>query len=89
MGIASKVRLNEKEAEMPDKDTRERARHDAEQGKSPSTQAGEFVREEIRHLRDGGHGARSGECQRSAAWRALASILTRRPSPSAQHEKKH
>jgi hypothetical protein len=87
MGIVSKVRLNEKEAEMPDKDAR--ARHDAEQGKSPSTQAGEFVREEIRHVRGVGRGARSGECQRSVAWRALASILTRRPSPSAQHEKKH
>lgn len=89
MGIASKVRLNEKEAGMPDKDTSERARHDAEQGKSPCTQAGEFVREEIRHVRERGHGARSGECQRSVASRAEASILTRRPSPSAQHEKKY
>jgi Family of unknown function (DUF6496) len=44
---------------MPEKNTVERARHDAEQGKSPSTQAGEFVREEIHHVREGVHGARS------------------------------
>jgi uncharacterized protein DUF6496 len=44
---------------MPDKKTRQRARKDARQGKSPSTQAGEFVHEEIRHVREGKHGARS------------------------------
>jgi hypothetical protein len=44
---------------MPDKETIERAHHDAEQGKSASTQAGEFVREEIHHVREGKHGARS------------------------------
>jgi hypothetical protein len=44
---------------MPDKDTKERARRDKAQGKSPSTQAGEFVREEIHHVREGKHGARS------------------------------
>jgi Family of unknown function (DUF6496) len=44
---------------MPDKATLERARDDAEKGKSPSTQAGEFVREEIDHIRRGIHGARS------------------------------
>jgi hypothetical protein len=37
----------------------ERARRDAEEGKAPSTQAGEFVREEIHHVREGKHGARS------------------------------
>ena len=37
----------------------ERAREDAREGKSPSTQAGEFVREEIEHIREGKHGARS------------------------------
>src|ERR1700730_16734480 len=46
---------------MPEKNTIERARHDAEQGKSPSTQAGEFVREEIHHVREGVHGARSAK----------------------------
>src|SRR3954468_1676196 len=44
---------------MPDKDTLERARKDAREGKAPSTQAGEFVREEIDHIREGKHGARS------------------------------
>jgi hypothetical protein len=37
----------------------ERARQDAEEGKSPSTRAGEFVREEIHHVREGKHGVRS------------------------------
>src|SRR5262247_3419930 len=44
---------------MPEKRTIERARKDAREGKSPSTQAGEFVREEIEHVRGGKHGARS------------------------------
>src|SRR3954463_2909376 len=44
---------------MPEKQTVERAREDAREGKSPSTQAGEFVREEIHHVREGKHGARS------------------------------
>ena len=44
---------------MPEKRTVQRARKDARQGKAPSTQAGEFVREEIHHVRQGKHGARS------------------------------
>ena len=44
---------------MPEQDVIQRARRDAEEGKSPSTQAGEFVREEIEHVREGKHGARS------------------------------
>src|SRR5207248_5530041 len=44
---------------MPEKQTVERAREDAREGKSPSTQAGEFVREEIHHVREGKHGASS------------------------------
>src|SRR5436309_14924446 len=44
---------------MPEQETLERAREDAAEGKSPSTQAGEFVREEIHHVREGKHGARS------------------------------
>jgi hypothetical protein len=44
---------------MPEKETVERAREDAREGKSPSTQAGEFVREEFDHVREGKHGARS------------------------------
>jgi len=46
---------------MPEKETLERARRDRAQGKSPSTQAGEFVREEIHHVREGKHGARSAK----------------------------
>jgi hypothetical protein len=44
---------------MPTKATIEKARADKRKGKSPSTQAGEFVREEIHHVREGKHGARS------------------------------
>lgn len=44
---------------MPEKETIERAHEDAREGKSPSTQAGEFVREEMHHIREGKHGAAS------------------------------
>ena len=46
---------------MPEQETLERARRDEAEGKSPSTQAGEFVREEIHHVREGKHGARSAK----------------------------
>ena len=46
---------------MPEKSTIERARRDKRQGKAASTQAGEFVHEEIEHIREGKHGARSTE----------------------------
>jgi hypothetical protein len=46
---------------MPEKETIARARRDRREGKSPSTQAGEFVREEIHHVREGKHGARSSK----------------------------
>jgi hypothetical protein len=44
---------------MPEKETIERAEKDKEEGKSASTQAGEFIREEMHHIREGKHGARS------------------------------
>ena len=44
---------------MPEKRTMKRARRDKRQGKAASTQAGEFVREEMEHVRRGKHGARS------------------------------
>ena len=44
---------------MPEKATLDRARKDKAEGKSPSTQAGEFVREEMDHIREGKHGAKS------------------------------
>jgi hypothetical protein len=46
---------------MPEKETLERAREDEREGKSPSTQAGEFVREEMEHIRESEHGARSAK----------------------------
>ena len=44
---------------MAEKEPIEKARRDAREGKAPSTQAGEFVREEIEHVRKGKHGVRS------------------------------
>jgi hypothetical protein len=44
---------------MPEKETVERAREDRREGEAASTQAGEFVKEEIDHIREGKHGARS------------------------------
>ena len=44
---------------MPQKEALRRAEEDKREGKAPSTQAGEFVREEIEHIREGKHGARS------------------------------
>jgi hypothetical protein len=49
------------ETSMPEKKTLKRALEDKKQGKAPSTQAGEFVREEIEHIREGKHGARSAK----------------------------
>ena len=46
---------------MPEHETLERAHRDKREGKSPSTQAGEFVREEIHHVREGKHGAASAK----------------------------
>jgi uncharacterized protein DUF6496 len=46
---------------MPEEETLERAREDERKGLSASTQAGEFVREEMEHIREGEHGARSPE----------------------------
>ncbi len=44
---------------MPEEQTRKKAEEDLREGKSPTTAAGEFVREEIEHVREGKHGARS------------------------------
>ncbi len=46
---------------MPEKRTVEKARKAKREGKAPTTQAGEFVREEIEHVREGKHGARSAK----------------------------
>src|SRR5262245_46634609 len=60
VGVAQRLGMSDAaEVGMPERETIERARKDARQGKSASTQAGEFVREEIHHVREGKHGARS------------------------------
>src|SRR6185503_2351155 len=46
---------------MPDSATRKRAAADQRKGKSASTQAGEYVKEEMDHIREGKHGARSAK----------------------------
>ncbi len=46
---------------MPEKKTIEKAKQDKREGKAPSTQAGEFVHEEIEHVKEGKHGARSAK----------------------------
>ena len=56
---------------MPEQETLERAHEDEREGKSPSTQAGEFVREEMEHIREGKHGARSAQ-------QALPSVCPKR-----------
>jgi hypothetical protein len=55
------VFCNSKIFTMPEKKTLRRARQAKREGKSPGTQAGEFVREEIEHIREGKHGARSAK----------------------------
>jgi len=50
-----------KEISMPEKKTLEAAQKDKREGKAPTTQAGEFVREEIHHVREGKHGARNAK----------------------------
>jgi hypothetical protein len=44
---------------MPEQETMERAQQDKREGKAPTTQAGEFIREEMHHIREGKHGAQS------------------------------
>jgi hypothetical protein len=46
---------------MPEQETLKRAEEDKREGKAPTTQAGEFVREEMHHIREGKHGARSAK----------------------------
>ncbi len=78
---------------MPDKETTRRARRDARQGKSPSTQAGEFVREEVHHIREGVHGARSAKqaiaIGLSKARRAGVALPPNPKSDVASSEAKH
>jgi|SRR5688572_27120599 len=72
---------------MPEAKTVARARRKAREGKAPSTQAGEFVREEIEHVREGKHGARSTKqaiaIGLSKARRAGVRLPPRRGKPAA------
>jgi len=61
---------------MPEKKIMERAQQDEREGKSPSTQAGEFVREEMHHVREGNHGAASPQ-------QAIAIGLSPKPAARA------
>src|SRR5689334_23969886 len=76
---------------MPEKATIERAREDAREGKAPSTQAGEFVREEMDHIREGKHGARSAKqaiaIGLSKARRAGVKLALPKAGASAQTKK--
>jgi hypothetical protein len=55
------ILLGKEDTAMPEKETVDAAKRDLKEGKSPSTAAGEFVREEIEHVREGKHGARSAK----------------------------
>jgi hypothetical protein len=73
---------------MPEKRTVARATRDLRQGKSPSTAAGEFVKEEMDHIREGKHGARSAKqaiaIGLSKARRAGVPLPNRRGKPAAK-----
>jgi len=56
---ATSAAISAKGAKMPEQQVVRRAKRDKKEGKSASTQAGEFVREEMHHIREGKHGARS------------------------------
>src|SRR5881409_3276571 len=57
--LAARLQARRRGGAMPSEQTKRRAAKDKREGKAPSTQAGEFVREEIEHVREGKHGARS------------------------------
>jgi Family of unknown function (DUF6496) len=59
--MAMRLPSRKQEFTMPEKKTLAKALRDKREGKAPSTQAGEFVREEIEHIREGKHGARSAK----------------------------
>ena len=77
---------------MPEKKTVQRARRAKRQGKSASTQAGEFVREEFHHVRQGKHGARSTKqaiaIGLSKARRAGVKVPAKKGSPKRRTAKK-
>jgi hypothetical protein len=72
---------------MPDKSTRARTQQDRREGKAPSTQAGEFVREEIHHIREGKHGARSAKQAIAIGLSKARRAGVRLPAPKASATK--
>ncbi|HZP45490.1 MAG TPA: DUF6496 domain-containing protein [Candidatus Binataceae bacterium] len=70
---------------MPKKNPLKRARRDAAEGKAPSTQAGEFVRDEIEHVRQGKHGARSPEQAIAIGLSRARRAGIKLPAPSRGH----
>src|SRR5579864_6906564 len=82
---------------MPERETLERAHEDAREGKSPSTQAGEFVREEMHHIREGKHGAAStkqaiaiglSKARRAGVKASLTRVDETRRLQSGRHERR-
>src|SRR5579862_2276497 len=77
---------------MSEESANTRAKKDAEHGKSPSTQAGEFVREEFHHIREGVHGARSARqaiaIGLSKARRAGVNLPPPRPGKTSEKVRK-
>ena len=72
---------------MPEKTTVEKARADLRAGKSPTTAAGEFVREEIEHVRQGKHGARSPEAIAIGLSKARRAGVPLKPPKKGQAKK--
>lgn len=78
---------------MPEKKTLERAKEDKAEGKAATTQAGEFVREEMEHIREGKHGARSPQqaiaIGLSKARRAGVDLPAPRKGTTSEATRKH
>jgi hypothetical protein len=73
---------------MAEQETLERAKRDAEEGKSPSTQAGEFIREEMDHIREGKHGAASVQQAIAIGLSKARRAGIKLPPPKRGHRKK-
>src|SRR5438045_1290894 len=91
LSLVTRRDFGSKDMHMPEKTTIRRARKDKRQGKAATTQAGEFVREEMEHIRRGKHGARSTKqaiaIGLSKARRAGVKLPS--PPPGTQAAKKH
>jgi len=72
---------------MPTKKTIERARRDLRRGKAASTAAGEFIREEMRHLREGKHGGSRKEAIAIGLAKARRAGVPLGPRPESTEEK--